>query len=59
MSNDYRLWCLVEGDIYPFPMTVLSTTPIGVLKNEIMQENSSLFEGLDAESLVFWKVRYF
>lgn len=57
--STYNLWCLIEGEQGPFPVTALSTTSIGALKKVIKEENSNLLQKVDANQLILWKVHYF
>ncbi len=60
MSDDtYTLFCFVQGDNNPFPVTVPLKTFIGELIEEIKEEKSNFLKGFDAPSLILWKVRYF
>jgi hypothetical protein len=58
-ENAHQLWCLVEGDSVPFPVTVPTDTHIAGLKklihiNGILDKNSVL-----AHNLTLWKVSAF
>ena len=57
--SEYTLWCLIEGDKTPFPVNVLSTTPIDGLKTAIKDKSSPSLEKFDAKDLIIWKVHYF
>jgi hypothetical protein len=54
---DPELWCLIQGDTDPFPVTVLDIS-IGRLKEVIKEKNKENIK-VDAPKLALWKVRYF
>ena len=58
MSDATReLWCNIEGDSHPFPVSVTaSDVYIDTLK-EMIKQNIQV--DLDAHRLNLWKVRYF
>jgi hypothetical protein len=59
MSVTHKIWCFVEGDDRPFSITPTSATTIVELKNMIKVKKSNRLQGVDAQDLKLWKVRYF
>ena len=58
MSNNYELWCYVQGDNTTFPVEASSNVSIGKLKVIIKGERSNFLQGFDASSLTLIKVCY-
>jgi len=59
MSDNTTLWCLVEGDNAPFPISISPTAYIGVLKQYIKKDKEITLQKVDASNVNLWKVRYF
>jgi len=61
MSGDpnFRLWCLIDGEDTPFPITTSPTLLIDEVKGMIKERNMSFLRTVDASRLTLWKVRYF
>jgi Crinkler effector protein N-terminal domain len=61
--DDLQLHCVIEGETEPFPIDIqgpLWRNPkflVGSLKKIIQEERNVLLRGVDAHSLVLWKVR--
>jgi Crinkler effector protein N-terminal domain len=56
VSAEYELWCLVEGDRTPFPVTVPTGTHIAGLKELVFVKRKSILRDVDAADLKLWKV---
>ena len=61
MSGDpnFRLWCLIDGEDTPFPITASPTLLIDDVKVIIKEEKTNFLRMVDASRLTLWKVRYF
>jgi len=61
MSDTYRIWCFVKGDNNAFFIAPSSTILMAELKLMIkgQKSESHLLQGVDATTLILWKVRYF
>jgi hypothetical protein len=57
VSAEYELWCLVEGDRTPFPVTVPTGTHVARLKKLVHAEGiNGVLKDVDAKDLTLWKV---
>ena len=52
------LWCLMEKDTRPFPVTAPIGMRIGELKELIREKGVRVDDPLLAKDLTLWKVRY-
>jgi hypothetical protein len=55
-----ELNCLVLGDdpSHLFPVEIANTKTVGALKEEIWKKKENAFKGIDADTLVLWKVSF-
>jgi hypothetical protein len=59
-ATGFEVWCLIEGDTTPFPVTASSYyVSIGELKRGIKKETENTFKMVDARNLILWKVCHF
>jgi hypothetical protein len=58
-NAQYTLWCLVEGDSSPFPVTVPAGTNVAVLKKSIHTEGINTSDPVLPKDLILWKVSTF
>ena len=59
-NAQYQLWCLVEGDSAPFPVTVSTGTHVAGLKELIhYKRKARILQDVDAADLTLWKVSTF
>jgi Crinkler effector protein N-terminal domain len=56
VSAEYELWCLVEGDRTPFPVTVPTGTHVAGLKKLIRADGINASDTVLAKDLTLWKV---
>jgi len=58
MTRTLELNCLVQGDDFrnAFPVKIGSHESVGTLKQRIREEKEHAFKGVDADTLVLWKV---
>ncbi|KAG0196815.1 hypothetical protein BGX31_005162, partial [Mortierella sp. GBA43] len=54
--NNLRIFCILEGESTPFPVTIESDKTVGELKKAIKLEKSNYFTSVDADQLTLWKV---
>ncbi|KAI8344978.1 hypothetical protein B0O80DRAFT_534669, partial [Mortierella sp. GBAus27b] len=54
--NDLRLFCILEGESTPFPVTIDSDKTVGDLKDAIKTKKSNYLASIDADQLTLWKV---
>jgi len=60
MENDTCvLFCLIEGDIHPFSVTVSTDKNIFILKQVIWDVCKNVLRDVDAPYLVLWRVSRF
>jgi hypothetical protein len=59
VSAEYELWCLVEGDRTPFPVTVPTGTHVAGLKERIHDKGINASDAVLAKDLTLWKVSKF
>jgi hypothetical protein len=57
-STTVELNCLVLGDDsrHVFPVKIATTESVGALKKAIKNEKKNVFQHVDADALVLWKV---
>ncbi|KAG0244616.1 hypothetical protein BG011_002889, partial [Mortierella polycephala] len=55
-DNHLTLFCLVDGELTPFPVEIASTKTIGGLKDAIKTKKANHFQDVDADELTLWRV---
>jgi hypothetical protein len=60
VDHTLALNCLVLGDdpSHLFPVEIANTKTVGALKEEIWKKKENAFKGVDADTLVLWKVSF-
>ncbi|KAF9323098.1 hypothetical protein BG006_001763 [Podila minutissima] len=55
-DNPLKLFCVVDGETTPFPITIDSTKTIGDLKDLIKAALTPQFDDITAKDLILWRV---
>ena len=56
MADTLRLWCFLQGDTLPFPIEISAGALTYKLMTAIHAERSDVLHGIDAASLILYKV---
>jgi Crinkler effector protein N-terminal domain len=57
VEDNYRIWCLVEGESTMFPVIASRTIPIADLKKLIKEKKNRALNDVAAKDLRLWRVR--
>ena len=55
-STNRTLWCLIDGDSTPFPVTVPTTGDVSDMKRHIWEEGINPKTDILAKDITLWKV---
>ena len=58
-GTSYKLWCLIEKEKAPFPVTIPSNILISELKERLKAIRENALKTVDAPTLTLWEVCYF
>ena len=52
----YKIWCIIVGEMTPFPVKIDQTESVGDLKKCIKQEKEKMLAAYDPDQLTLYKI---